>query len=374
MNQEQEHDRTEPASQYKLDEARKRGEVSKSPDVNSMAMVVGMLLAFAIWADDAWHRLALLWIELLQGAAVDPATALPGVALVGLIIDALTIALAPIMAVAVILAILGNLLQTGPILSAVPVKPRFDRLNPINGFKRVFNKRMLFEAFKSVLKFALLGGLAAYFIVGLLPAAPALQSATPHWQLAWLGERSGGLVARLAAAMVVIALLDWIWSRFQYARQMRMSRREQKEEVKRREGDPLVRAKLRELQRANLKQARSMGRVQEADVVITNPGHLAVALRYVRGSMESPQVIAKGAEHWAAAIRRLAREHDVPVLQRRALARLLHERAVVGGHIPPESFVEVARLYAELAVLRRGAPVAATVVGGAAGDAVQGGR
>jgi flagellar biosynthetic protein FlhB len=282
--------------------------------------------------------------------------------------------LAPIMAVAVILAILGNLVQTGPILSAVPVKPRFDRLNPVNGFKRVFNKRMLFEAFKTVLKFVLLGGLAGYFILSLLPAAPALQSATPHWQLAWLGERSGGLVARLAAAMVVIALLDWIWSRFQYARQMRMSRREQREEVKRREGDPLIRAKLRELQRANLKQARSMGRVQEADVVITNPGHLAVALRYVRGSMESPQVIAKGAEHWAAAIRRLARENGVPVLQRRALARLLHERAAVGGHIPPESFVEVARLYAELAVLRRAAPVAATVVGGSAGDALQGGR
>jgi flagellar biosynthetic protein FlhB len=125
-----------------------------------------------------------------------------------------------------------------------------------------------------------------------------------------------------------------------------------KEEVKRREGDPLIRQKIRELQRENAKQARSMSRLPEADVLITNPTHFAVALRYARNEMDAPVVIAKGADNWAAEMRKLARTHSVPILERRRLARELFAKGRIDQPIPFESFVEVARVYAELARMR----------------------
>lgn len=366
MNQEQEQDRTEPASPFKLDEARKRGQVAKSLDVNSALMMLGMLLVMMLWADDAWHRLAILWVDLLQLAASDPHLSLAELSMLGPIASALAIMLAPIAVAGIVISIVSNLIQTGPILSAFPIKPRFERINPIAGFKRVFNKRMLFEAFKSVLKLLLLGGIAAYFFVSIWQSLPLLQSTTPAWQSAWLGEHTQALLFRLTLALVIVALLDWLWSRFQFAEQMKMSRREQREEVKRREGDPLIRAKLRELQRENLKQARSMGRVKDADVIITNPEHVAVALRYVRGEMSAPQVLAKGADHWAAAIRKLAAEHQVPIVERRPLARALFAQAQLDSAIPAETFLEVARLYAELAGQREARRAPSTVIASSA--------
>jgi flagellar biosynthetic protein FlhB len=152
---------------------------------------------------------------------------------------------------------------------------------------------------------------------------------------------------------LLIGLLDLIYTRWQFGKQMMMSRREMKEESKRREGDPHVRAKLRELQRENLKQARSLSRVPEADVLITNPEHFAIALKYVRGAMTAPQVIAKGADQWAVDMKAIARAHGVPLYERRKLARSLFRQARLDQPIPSDSFVDVARIYADVDAARR---------------------
>jgi flagellar biosynthetic protein FlhB len=164
----------------------------------------------------------------------------------------------------------------------------------------------------------------------------------------WAAAAAKTLVFRILLVLVIVGLLDLLWSRWQYGRQLMMSRRETKEEIKRREGDPLVRQRIRELQRENLKKARSLRRVRSADVLITNPTHVAVALAYDRATMHAPRIIALGADLWAVEMKTKARRHGIPILERRSLAQRLHRLGVIDQPIPPETYLEVAQVYAEL--------------------------
>jgi flagellar biosynthesis protein FlhB len=346
--QEQEQNRTEPATPFKLSEARKRGQVAKSLDFNVLVVVCGLFAALAIWGGAQWTRLCELCAELLAGAAewqIDAGGATHLGSAIGL--TTLSIVL-PFAATGFVFAIIANIVQTGPIFSSDPIKPKFERLNPVAGFKRVFNKRMLFEGLKSVLKLGFFAAIAIAFFASLWPMLPAIESGGLGEQMQWLGSSAVGLLFRLGLALALVGLLDLLFTRWSYSRQMMMSRREMKEEVKRREGDPQVRARIRELQRENLKQARSMSRVPDADVLITNPEHLAIALRYDRERMNAPVVLAKGADKWAQEMRSIASRHRIPRFENRQLARLLFRRAQLDQPIPPESYLEVARLYAEI--------------------------
>lgn len=346
--QEQEQNRTEQASPFKLQEAKRRGQVAKSLDFNTFVVVCGLLVALAVWGRAHWAQLCELCMQIFGLSAqlqidshsfstIANRIALSGFALV-----------LPFAAVGIAFAVLANLVQTGPILSAEPIRPKFERLNPIAGFKRVYNKRMMFEAFKSVVKLLFFGLVAYAFFAALWPTMPMLATLGATEQARWLGDSGIALLFRLGLALVVVGLLDLAFARWQFSRQMMMSRREMKEEVKRREGDPQIRAKIRQLQRENLKQARSVGRVREADVLITNPEHFAIALRYDRASMSAPVVIAKGTDAWAVRMRAYAGRCAVPVYERKRLARLLFRRAQIDQPIPSEVFVDVARIYADM--------------------------
>jgi flagellar biosynthetic protein FlhB len=261
----------------------------------------------------------------------------------------------PVAVIAGLVGALGNFVQTGPVFSAEPIKPKFERINPVAGFKRLYNKRMFFEAFKNVLKLVFFVVLMWFFFQALWPHLHEFATPDVNGQTARFAEWAIDLLFRLVLALTLIGLLDLLYARWSYGRQMRMSRRELKEEVKRREGDPLIRAKLRELQRERLKQVQSVGRVPDADVLITNPTHLAVALKYVRDEMSAPQVLAKGSETWADEMRRSATRHGIPIVHKPRLARALYRRAQVGSAIPPETFVDVARIYSTLGRRRKDA-------------------
>ncbi|HEY6123400.1 MAG TPA: EscU/YscU/HrcU family type III secretion system export apparatus switch protein, partial [Steroidobacteraceae bacterium] len=219
----------------------------------------------------------------------------------------------------------------------------------------IYSAKMLFEAFKSLLKLAILGGVSVAFFFALWPQLQGAESADTTAVQNWFGTNAVTLLFRLGLALVLIGLLDFAYTRHKFGKDMMMSRREVKEEVKRREGDPLIRAKLRELQRENLKQSASVKRVPEADVLITNPDHLAIALKYERGTMSAPIVLAKGADCWAADMRAMARRHGIPIYERKPLARLLFRIGQLGQFIPADTYVDVARLYADLEAKRRGA-------------------
>ena len=350
---EQEQNRTEQATPFKLEEARKQGQVAKSLDFNTLLMMWGLLALAMIWGAAAWRELGQVAHDLFASAADLNPSLDNGGWMAGLLRSFVSL-MAPVLLVGVILAVLANLVQTGPIFSFKPLKPKGERLNPVAGFKRVFNKKMLFDAFKSVLKLLVLGGVAVAFFFTLWPQLLGAQSADSLLVQEWFGHNAITLLFRLGMALVLIGLLDLMYTRHKFKNDMMMSRREMKEEVKRREGDPQIRAKLRELQRENLKQAASVKRVPEADVLITNPEHLAIALRYERGTMAAPVLLARGADSWAAEMRSLARRHSIPIYERKPLARQLFRIGQIGQPIPADCYVDVARVYADLEAKRRG--------------------
>lgn len=351
---EQEQNRSEQATPFKLEEARKQGQVAKSLDFNTLVMIWGLLGLAMIWGANAWLDLGNLSRELLASSAELPISLEAGGGwLAGLIKSFISLML-PVLLVGALLAVLANFVQTGPIFTFKPLKPKSERINPVAGFKRIYNKKMLFEFFKGLLKLLILGGVAIAFFFALWPELPAAETQDTGLVQQWFGAHAITLLFRLGLALVLIGLLDFMYTRHKFKQDMMMSRRELKEEVKRREGDPLIRAKLRELQRENLKQAASVKRVPEADVLITNPDHLAIALRYERGKMAAPILLAKGADSWAAEMRALARRHGIPIYERKPLARLLFRQGQIGQLIPGDSFVDVARIYADLDARQRG--------------------
>jgi flagellar biosynthetic protein FlhB len=254
--------------------------------------------------------------------------------------------------VIVVAGIFASLVQTGPVFSFEPLKPDFDRINPASGLKRLFSTRLLFEALKNLIKLGLFATAIYAILDSLMPLVFGLVQTDP---LAY--SRIGldtviGLLFKLALVMLVIALLDFGYVRWDYAKRMMMSRRELREELKRREGDPKIRARIRELQREMRKRAKALRRVPEADVLITNPSHLAVALRYRREEMTAPQVLAKGAGDIAERMKRLARRHSVPIVENRPLARLLFLKGVLDAPIPQAAYAETARVLAWVYALR----------------------
>jgi flagellar biosynthetic protein FlhB len=353
MAAEQEQDRSEPATPHKLREARKRGQVAKSMEVNSFAALCAAL-ALLYFAGEGFveQQLELNGALLASSHHVvvdgDSSTAL---------VSALALAMLeiywPVLAVGVLTAIAVNMLQTGPMLSFVPLKPDLHRLSPVQGFKRLFSKRLLFEAAKTCVKFVMLGALTYFALVSLLPSLVALIDVDPSSYAQYMLEQSGQLVFQLLLVLFLVALFDLTFNRTDFAKRMRMSRRELKDEVKRREGDPLVRAKQRELQREAAKRARALQRVPDADVLITNPTHLAVALRYDGESMRAPTVTAKGGGELALKMREVAYRHGVPVVENRTLAQALFRETSIDETIPEDLYPIVARLMAWVSMLKR---------------------
>ena len=345
---EQEKDRSEPATPFKLEEAKRRGQVAKSLDFISLVMLGALLAALYAWGD----ALALAGLRLSAGSlerAADLAFSNAEAAawLGGLSLATLSL-VAPFLAVAVLAAIVANLVQTGPIFSAFPLKPDFQRINPVTGFKRVFSLKTLVETGKTLIKLAAFAGVAYLAVSALLPQMVSVMEVPPRAYFGLLMGAVTGLVFKLLLVLVLIALADFAYSRWDYGRMMRMSRRELKDEIKRREGDPHVRQRIRELQQEAAKRAKSVKRLPEADVLITNPEHFAVALAYQRGRMRAPTVIAKGAGELALELRARARRLSLPVVENKPLARRLFAEVDLDCPIGEALFEPVALVYASL--------------------------
>ena len=350
---EEEQDRTEPATPYKREEARRRGQVAKSVDTNSVLMLATALAAGSIWGSRVISGGAQSFQWLLSNArnfSFEPG-ALRG--WLALVCAASLRLLAPFLLLVILMGVISNLLQTGPVFSFHPLKPDPQRLNPVQGFKRIYSTRALFEAGKSLLKLALFTAVGWSFIVGLLPAIMAMRDAQPHSYAFTVLGFVRALAFRLILALLIVALLDLAYVRWDHAKKMRMSRREQREELKRREGDPHVRQRRRELQREAAKRGASLRRVPDADVLITNPTHFAVALHYERGRALAPRCIAKGAGELARQMKELARDSGVVLVEQRSLARSLFEEVAIDGLIPESLYEPVARVYAEVAAVAR---------------------
>ncbi len=343
MAEPQEHG-TEQATPYKLREAQKRGSVAKSPEVNSLVTVAVLAAVLALWGKSiAQDQLRIAAGVLDLAGRLD--FSLPSVT--GLIekIAAMSLmTLVPLFFLLITAGILASLFQTGPVFSAVPLKPDFERINPFSGLARLVSVKMLIESVKSVVKLGLFGATLYFVLNRFLPDLAGLNQIDSHMLLPVLLDWSARVLLALLPILALVALVDFIYVRWDYQNRMKMSRREMREELKQREGDPRIRARIRELRQEMLKRSKSLKRVKDADVLITNPQHLAVALSYRRGEMAAPQVIAKGAGELAVQMRAVARRSSVPVVENRGLARSLYRTVDLDRPIPESLYPQVARI------------------------------
>ncbi|HEX6362346.1 MAG TPA: EscU/YscU/HrcU family type III secretion system export apparatus switch protein [Albitalea sp.] len=356
MSAESELDRSEAATPHKLAEARRRGQVAKSVDAVTAGVLAAAVVCLQARGWDAVQAQVRLARHVLAQAAPAEGSA---AALWRLAADASTAALrglAPALAVVMLAAIVAHVAQTGPVAAWPALSPQWDRLHPGQGLRRLCSGRTAFEALRASAKLAVLGGVLALGLAAAWPRLARLAALPPAALAQALLEHAGALGLQLALAMAVVALLDLAWTRRAYARRMRMSRRELRDEHRHREGDPRIRARLRALRRELLKRTGALRRTRDADLVVTNPTHYAVALRYRHGEMDAPQLVAKGAGALAAAMRVLAARHRVPVVRHPALARALYAQAGLGQHVPPGLYAEVARLVVWLLAARRARP------------------
>lgn len=343
MSREQDLDRNHEASPYKLEQARKQGQTARSADWGTLAILCVCLVGFFALLWPALADMArLLGKGLGQAARVESTGAMHWIGQG--FYEALRI-LAPLLLALVVVAVVAQLVQSrGLVFSTKPLKPDFTRLNPVQGFKKLLSVRLLYEAVKSVMKLTALIAVTWVSLESLLPLALQLSQRSTGALLWQLVESSGGLLAKLCAVLLVFTLADLMFTRWDFMRNLRMSRREMEDEHKNREGDPRIKNRLREIRLQFLQRSRSVRQVPQAQVVITNPTHVAVALKYEHGVTPAPLLVAKGAGLLAAQIRREARRAGVPIVHSPRLARALFKSVQQDGYVPQEWYPPVARI------------------------------
>jgi len=341
---EEDQNKSEQASRYKLEQAGKKGSAPRSMDINSFAILLAAILALSFFGEKMAMALLRSSRYLFTNAAqfhLSAENSAPWMVL--LFIDALK-ACVPLFLLVVLAAIVANVSQTGLIFSTFPLKPDFKRINPAEGFKRLFSFKIVFEAIKSGFKMLALATALYLVLMRLLPGLLGLpQSSVQVLDRAVLQDLLRVLRWCLVA-LIPVFLIDLIYVRRSFMKKMMMSRREVTDEHKQREGDPRIRSKIRELQREARKRSKALRNVKDADVLITNPTRLAIAIRYDREQMAAPTVVAKGAGELARLMKRMAQRHQVPVVENKPLARALFRRSDIDAQVPEEFFGPLARL------------------------------
>ncbi len=344
-------DHTEDPTPKRLDEAIKRGDVVKSAEVNAWFMLAGGALVLMVFARPAASSLEAMLRGLIAHSFEIPTDG-PALAHMAraLLLNVLSALGVPLVLLA-IAALAGSALQHRIVLSGEPLRPQLSRISPVAGLSRLFSKVALVNFAKGLVKLALFGGVITallwperFRLAGLIGIDPAMiLPVTSALTMRMLGS--------VVAILAIVAGADYLFQYRQWYDRQKMSMREMKEEFRQTEGDPTVKGKLRQLRQTRMRK-RIMAAVPKASVVITNPTHFAVALKYERG-MNAPVCVAKGVDLLARRIREIAEAHDIPVIENPPLARALHGTVEIDQEIPPEHYRAVAEIIGYLMRLRR---------------------
>lgn len=348
---EQDQQRSEKATPWKLQQARKKGSVPKGMDLNSY-------ISLAVLAAMLYFSGRQLFVDMqrLLAAGLSQAGQVASAAGLGPLATSMFVAHLKLwgMTFAALMAAgaMASMIQTGPVLSFTPVKPDFKRLNIAEGFKRFLNMKLVFDSLRAMLKATILAAVIWLSLEHALPTLLGLLQSDIRIYPAVLLKLVVQLLLYCLLALVPVVLLDIVLSRRDYMKRMMMSRREILDEHKQREGDPRIRSRQRALQKEARQRSGSLRKVKEADVLITNPTRLAIALKYDEGTMPAPVVLAKGAGQLAGLMREMAWRHQVPIVQNRRLAASLFRASALGQPIGAAFYLDVARI---LIWLRSGA-------------------
>ncbi len=337
-------EKTEEPTPKKLEDARKEGNIAKSQEVSGFAVLLvgAVVLIFylkyvTVYLEKFFrYYSSFIGVELTKNIIFELAIKTA---------EYVFILLAPILIAVVLAAVIGNVSQFGFLFTTKPIMPKFDKINPIKGLKRLFGIKTMVEGIKTTLKtfIAFLVGFALFY--HFLSEIPRLELMGFLDQIKWFEDKAVILIFSLLGVFFIFAMIDFVYQKYTYKKSMRMSKQEIKDEYKQTEGNPEIKAKIRQLQREMAKK-RMMAEVPKADVVITNPTHYAVAVRYDKTKDEAPRVIAKGVDNLAIKIKEIAREHDIMIVENPPLARELYKSVEVDGIIPPKLYKAVAEVLA----------------------------
>jgi len=332
-------EKTEPASEKKLRDARRKGEVPRSREVTSAAVFIVSLGVLAWW----WPGLLGRQLHLL-GSTLESAPHLslrPGV-VISAAERVLLLSLLPVLTAACLAALAAGLAQVRPLFSLHPVKPRLDRMNPLQNARRVLGPAALFELAKTVLKVGGMALAAGWALWERVPLVLATAGGPPEVVLSAVGACLAAVAIRVSLVVIALAALDLCYQRYSFSKRMRMSKKEVEQEQKESEGDPQQKAERRRVHREVLEH-QMIEAVAQADCVVINPEHVAVAMRFDEAEMTAPRVVASGRRLVAGRIKEIARQHGVPIIRNVPLARALAELEL-DQEIPAELYEAMAEV------------------------------
>jgi flagellar biosynthesis protein FlhB len=345
-------EKTEEATSKRREETREKGQVAKSRDLASIAVLGSCLVYFYFGGSaiasqlmdlmKAYFRLSgqlSLSVDNIQSVLLDFAFKT-------------FLLLIPFLLVALLSGFFANILQVGFLFSTEAIAPKFSKIDPIEGFQRLFSLRSFVELLKSILKIAIIGFVAYLTIQSESDTIVPLMDYNVPDILAYIGRVSFKILYTTCWVLVVLAVLDYIYQKWEYEKSIKMSKQEIKEENKQSEGDPLIKGRIKRLQR-EMARKRMMSAVPKADVVITNPTHLAIAIRYDPETMNAPLVVAKGADFLAQKIKEIARNHAVPVIENKPVAQVLYKMVAVEQSIPENLYTVIAEILAQVYSLKQ---------------------
>lgn len=346
MSQGNDQEKTEQATPKRRQESRKKGQVAKSKEVPSALILLASICIFFFLGSWMFWRLSGFMEGVFQNLGTLRLETVPkSCAFLSKVFRQIFIILMPLMLAVLITGIAGNLAQVGFLFTGKPLSPDFSRIDPIKGMKKIISLRSLMELVKSVIKIFFVGGIAFLVVRGELENIPALIQMSVGEILAFVGKVSFKICFYTCLALIVLAILDYAFQRWQHEKDLKMTKQEVKEERKQSDGDPKIKARIRKVQ-MEMSQRRMMQKVPEATVIITNPTRLAIALKFEADEMIAPRVIAKGAGFIAGRIREIAKENDIPIVEHKPLAQTLFKAAEIGDFIPVDLYRAVAEILA----------------------------
>ena len=341
-------ERTEQATEKRRRDFREKGQVAQSKELHTAALMSSMLLMWFFYAPTFWGRLSATLAGTWSRAASYDVTQRGVLVLFNFLALRVALLLAPLV---LLVGFFSSYLQIGWLFTGKPLMPDFTKLNPITGAARFVSKRSLVEVVKSFAKVLIIGTIAYRILFSEFDRALQLIHMDVIETVRFLGRVAGNLLFKATGIIILLGLFDFLFVRWEMEQKMKMTKQEQKEEFKEAEGDPHVKGRIRSLQQ-QMARKRMMADVPKADVVITNPTHLSVALRYDRATMDAPRIIAKGADHLALKIRQIASENRVPLVENKPVARMLYKEDI-GQPVPEEMFKAVAEILAYVYSLKK---------------------
>ncbi len=340
-------DKTEKATSKKRQDARRKGQVFQSREISSAMILMFVFVTLRIFGGSIYTEITNYMKKVLTEYPKMDNFYMPDI-LLRTFIDCILVLLktaAPILLVAMLTGLITSYAQVGVLFTLETLKPKFDRINPLSGFKRMFSMRSIVELLKAVFKVSIIGYVAYAYLDSKAITFLSLMDMDIMSIAVFIGMTSINIAIRICVALIILGVFDFAYQWWDYEKNLKMTKQEVKEEYKQTEGNPEIKAKIRQTQR-QMSMRRMMQEIPKADVVITNPTHFACVLKYDSEISPAPTLIAKGQDYLALRIKEIAKEYKIEIVENKPLARSIYENVEIGKAIPPELYQAVAEVLA----------------------------